>query len=716
MVVRKIYRYLLAAVLLFFAAVCITEIFFGSVKLDYCKNIIPYKEGSVAIQEDDMTDTIVYADVDGEILGQIRVPYINFISGRIRNYFQLVISDSGDIYVMDSVYSKDGEKSWETFRCRFDLGILQKVWDVEPPDGYTYSELFEPVIRDGELVMLWHNDETDEYRAFAYDTSGNARELDNEEFYSYDNEKYYDAVKQMQEDYEDELTYFQAFSVIDADTFAVCYENDGDLNGFLVENGNEHYYEKLTGYFQWSLMIRIWILLIIFALIIRGMRLLLGLRATKKLSKELSENQDVRFASLSSSIALLSGVLTVVLMAAISSGIYNDIKSRYEFWITADCQGAAKYIIDGMQNANVMIEDDMPSLNTEMVDESIAEFRTLMKNRGENENYNFLILMSWEDTLYSVYYVDCKSTYPADRIISRVAAANFAEAIAQDEYLRFEDKWTTGLIKYTAIPFKMYSIEKGEYVDTVVGVSTDSYTETLYYLSVVPKIMAIILLLGVIFWIMINVILGFFLNRIKKLGNDLKIYSNTGDPQCFNVKGEDEIGQTAHTFRAMAGGIEVHKKDIMDSNSNYKKLLPSGIMQLMGKERITQVNVGDYCEVEAVMLLFTFHDTDVITRDEQIHKVMSFADKYQGIITHFNRDELYMAVSVNWDIGVLTQNFETEIGRESGMENGIKLFVASGVFNAGSSGSEQNAYLTATGKVFRQLLTLEDREKGEVNG
>jgi hypothetical protein len=708
MAVRKIYRYLLAAVLLFCAAVCITEIFFGSVTLDYCKSIVPYKDGSVVIQENDIKDTIVYADVDGKILGQIWVPYINFISGRIRNYFQLVADDSGDVYVLDSVYNKNGEKSWEVFKCRFDLGILQKTWDIEAPDGCTYSDLFEPVIQDGELVMLWVNDETGEYRLFAYDTSGNARELDIDEFYNYEDEEYYDAVRKMQEDYEDELTFFQAYTIVDADTFAVCYENDGDLNGFLVENGNEHYYEKLTGYFQLPLMIRIWIMLVIFALIIRGVRLLLGLRTTKKLS----ENQDVHFASLSSSIALLSGVLTVVLMAAISSSIYNDIKSRYEFWITADCQSAAKYIIDGMQNANVVIEDDIPSLNAEVVDESISEFRTLMKSRGENENYNFLILMSWEDTLYSIYYMDCKQTAPADLVISRVAAADFAEAIEQDEYLRFEDKWTTGLIKYTAIPFQMYSIEKGEYVDTVVGVSSDSYTETLYYLSVVPKILVIILLLGVVFWFMINFILGFCLGRIKKLGNDLKIYSDTGDPESFKVKGEDEIGQTAYTFRAMAGGIEVHKNDIMESNSNYQKLLPSGVMQLMGKERITQVDVGDYCEVEAVMLLFIFQDKEGITREEQLKLVLSFGERYQGIVTHFNRDELYMAVSIKWDIRELMQNFETEIG----CGKGIEMKAASGGFNAGSAGSGQNAYLTATGAVFRQLLTLEDREKGEVNG
>jgi hypothetical protein len=712
MAVRKIYRYLLAAVFLFFAAVCITELFFRSVKLDYCKNIIPYKDGIVAIQENDMTDTIVYADADGKILGQIIVPYVNYISGRIRNYFDFAIDESGDIYVIDCLYNKNGEKTWEAYKCRFDLGILEKTWEMKPPEGYLYSENFNPVIQDGELLVLWYKDETGEYNARSYDTSGNARELTTEEFAVYQDEEYYAAVSRVLEDYADKLTYFQGYRVIDADTFAVCYENDGDLNGFFVENGNEHYYEKLTGNFQWSLMMRIWLILVICAFVILGVRSLVGICAGRKHS----EKKDEHFMSLTLSIALLSGILTVLLMVLISNSVYSDIKSRYEFWITADCQNAAKYIIEELQNANVTMEDDAPALSIEMVDEAVSGFHELMESRGENENYDFLIVMKWNDTLYSIYNRDYKGTAYANMVISRVAVEYFDEAIRQGEYLRFEDKWNVGLIKYTAVPFQMYSIENGKYVDTVVGVSTDSYTETLYYLSVVPKILVIILLIGVIFWIMINVILGFFLNRVKKLGNDLKIYSDTGDPQCFDVSGADEIGQTAHTFRAMAGGIEVHKKDIMDSNSNYKKLLPSGIMQLMGKERITQVNVGDYCEVEAVMLLFTFQDMDVITRDEQIHKVMSFADKYQGIVTHFNRDELYMAVSVNWDIGVLTQNFETEIGRESGMENGIKLFVASGVFNAGSSGSEQNAYLTATGKVFRQLLTLEDREKGEVNG
>jgi hypothetical protein len=708
MALRKIYRYLLAAVLLFFAAVCITEIFFRSVKLDYCKNIIPYKEGVVAIQENDMTDTIVYANTDGKILGQIRLPYINYISGSIRNYFNLVIDEGGDIYVIDSLYNKNGEQTWEAFRCRFDLGILEKTWQMEPPEGYTYSDEFEPVIQDGKLIVLWYKDETGEYNARAYDTSGNEKEFTTEEFVAYQDKEYYAATSRIAEDYADELTYFQNYKVIDVDTFAVCYENDGDLNGFLVENGNEYYYEKFTGNFQWTLIIRIWIILIIFAFIILLVRLLLG-RCSRKGNLEKS---DVRFVSLTSSIALLSGLLTVFLMVVISNRVYDDIKSRYEFWITTDCQSAAKYVIEYMQNANVTFDEDVPALSSEMVDEAVSGFHELMESRGESENYDFLIVMNWDDTLYSVYNRIYKNTALANMLISRVAVEYFDEAIKQDEYLRFEDKWSTGLIKYTAIPFRMYSIEKGEYVDTVVGVSTDSYTETLYYLSVVPKILAIVLLLGVIFWIVINVMLRFFLNRIKRLGNDLKIYSDTGNPQSFKVKGEDEIGQTAHTLRAMAGGIEVHKKDIMDSNSHYQKLLPSGIMQLMGKERITQINVGDYCEVEAIMLLFTFQDMDVITREEQIHKVMDFADKYQGIVTGFNRDELYMAVSKNWDIGVLIHNFETEIGRGFGIE----LKTATGNFNVGSAGSEQNAYLTATGMVFRQLLALDNREKGEVNG
>lgn len=708
MALRKIYRYLLAAVLLFFAAVCITEVFFRSVKLDYCKNIIPYKDGMVAIQENDMTDTIVYADTDGKILGQIRVPYINYISGKIRNYCNLVTDEAGDIYVIDVLYNQNGEHIWEAFRCRFDLGILEKTWQIEAPEGCSYSDEYDPVIQDGELITLWYKEDTDEYKAYAYDTSGNEREFNTEEFIASQDEKYSAVVSRIIEDYADELTHFQNYKAAGDDAFAVCYENDGDLNGFLVENGNEHYYEKFTGNFQWTLVMRIWIILMVFALVVWLVRLLLGRRS----SKGVLEKSDARFVSLTSSIALLSGLLTVFLMVAISNSVYDDIKSRYEFWITTDCQNAAKYIIEELQNVNVTFEEDAPALSSEIVDEAVSGFHELMEDRGENENYDFLIVMNWDGILYSIYNQDYKETAPANMIISQVAAEYLDKAIEQGEYLRFEDKWSVGLIKYTAIPFQMYSIEKGEYVDTVVGVSTDSYTETLYYLSVVPKILAIILMLGVIFWIMINFILGFFLKRIKRLGNDLKIYSNTEDPQCFKVKGTDEIGQTAHTFRAMAGGIEVHRKDIMDSNSNYQKLLPSGIMQLMGKDRITQVNVGDYCEVEAIVLMFTFRDKEVITRQEQINEVMKFANRYQGIIMHFNRDELYMAVSINWDIGVLMQNFETEIGHGLGVE----MKSVTGSFNVGSAGSEQNAYLTATGRVFRQLLTLDNREKGEVNG
>jgi hypothetical protein len=776
MAVKKICRYFLAVVLMLFAAACITEVFFKSVNLNYCKSIISYRDGVAAIQEGSMIDTIFYADSEGRLLEQLEIPYTNYIKGEIRNYETLFTDDEGNLYVYSRVYRKNGVVTREISQCRFDLGVLQKKWQIETPEGCTYVEEHIPTIVDGILYLAWLEDDTGNLLTYAYESSGASVCVDRIEInteidetlytpcglavvtssdgvYWQGSQVYYKGKNNTLVDgiyYENGAIsfydqYLNQLVTIDAEgqeaatdcdefydfgryqsvrmssngSFTACYENGADLGGILVKNGQQQIYEKITGDFQWQVFAHLFAVILIIALFVLLIRRLLGLIS----GKNLLQKKNVRFVSLTSTTAMISALVTVLLTLAISYNIDDKIKSSYEFWITADCQSAAKYVIGRLISQTFTINDDgVLSLGDDAVEfmDQVAEtYNDKMESSGQNESYDFVVLTYWNDELYCIYSGGMKEATLASNVISNSALDNVLKIIETEDYSRFEDKWSTGLLKYTVEPVSMYNEDAGT-IPLVVAAINDGYQEALYYLTVVPKVLVVIFMISILLWILINIILSIFLKRVKNLGNALKIYGDTGDFENFDLKGGDEIGQTAHVLHAMAGGIEVHKNDITESNSNYQKLLPSGIVQLMGKERITQVNVGEYSKVEANMLLFTFKDKAQdaepdrvkITRDEQLQQVLEFGQGYQGIVTHFNRDELYMVVSTKWNITELMQSFELEIGTDKGIE----LKAASGSFDVGSAGSEENAYLTATGKVFRQLLTLENREKGEVNG
>lgn len=765
---KRIFRYILAIALVAFAAACITIGVFGSVKLDYCKSIITYKDGFAAIQEGSIFDTIFYTDSDGNLLGQIKIPYTNYLTSHIHNYETLFTDDEGNVYVYDRVYKKNGVVTREISSCRFDLGILQKKWQIETPEGCSFVEEQIPTIENDTLYLVWRDEDTKDILTYAYDVNGEAECIEtlavgtsiDETVYTpyglavvtgskgvyWHGERVYKAgssanlisgivyengairfynqkLKKLitididgnetetsmyqQQDFAE----FQSVRLTPKNILTACYENGTSLNGILVKDEEVQIYSKVTGKFQWKIFGFFGIVFLFLLLARWGIRRLGALFHGKQLIKK----KKVRYASLASNIRLLTALVVLLLTVVSGYRIFKNLKSSYEFWIEEDCQSANQYMIGQTSGGYLDYEDGQYCFTDyiiEMLDDAADLYNDNMINAGQNENYNFVILYYEDGALYAVYSDEVKTVTDATDVISHGAAAKLIEYIETGEYSRFQEKWSTGRLQYTSTPFLMQCLDLGKNILGVVVAINDGYQEKLYYLSVVPKVLMVICFMSLLLWILINIMLSAFLRRVKKLGNNLKTYADTRDYRNFEVKGEDEIGQTAHALRAMAGGIEVHRNSITESNSKYQKLLPSGIMHLMGKERITQIAVGEYCEVKGHILLFTFQHREQVTREEQLYQAAEYGKKCQGTVIHFNRNALYMAVSTQSDIAELIQHFH----KETGMEYGIEVRAATGSFTAGSAGSGSNAYLTATGAVFRQLLTQENMEKGELNG
>lgn len=99
------------------------------------------------------------------------------------------------------------------------------------------------------------------------------------------------------------------------------------------------------------------------------------------------------------------------------------------------------------------------------------------------------------------------------------------------------------------------------------------------------------------------------------------------------VRGHDEISEITRAFNRMASGIQRNVKEIQAMNHAYHKHVPFQLLDILGKENITEVEVGDQASRFVTVLSFQLTERREYIRKQNSRGIMeSMNQLFQTII------------------------------------------------------------------------------------
>lgn len=144
--------------------------------------------------------------------------------------------------------------------------------------------------------------------------------------------------------------------------------------------------------------------------------------------------------------------------------------------------------------------------------------------------------------------------------------------------------------------------------------------------------------------VILVVILFIFLRPLKNLKACAGRLAEGEMGVTVPVHGHDEVADISAAFNKMSLGISQYIQDIREMSDGYYKFIPAKILELLGKESIQQVKLGD--EITENMTILSLHTIDyqrltssaekVYTEINQILSILvEPIDSRHGVVEHF---------------------------------------------------------------------------------
>ncbi len=141
-------------------------------------------------------------------------------------------------------------------------------------------------------------------------------------------------------------------------------------------------------------------------------------------------------------------------------------------------------------------------------------------------------------------------------------------------------------------------------VDMDIRIILDSISEAR------DRMLGIMVFLMAACYIVLMLIVRF---SIIKPINALKIHaqqiSEGNFSETISVRGHDEISEITYVFNRMSKSIQGHMEEVQGINYAYYRYVPSELLDILGKESITQVELGNQANRFAAILTFQLMET-----------------------------------------------------------------------------------------------------------
>ncbi len=242
--------------------------------------------------------------------------------------------------------------------------------------------------------------------------------------------------------------------------------------------------------------------------------------------------------------------------------------------------------------------------------------------------------------------------------------------------------------------------------------------------------------------VILVIILFMFLRPLKKLKECAGRLAEGEMGLTVAVHGHDEVADISTAFNKMSLGIAQYVQDIQEMSDGYYKFIPARILELLGKESIQQVKLGD--EITENMTIMSLHTVDYQRMNAsaekvytEINQILSMLvepiDGHHGVVEHFedsglsafftedSKEALEAAVEIHQSLDKVLPDKERVIaisygflmlgviGHEKRMEV-TAISAHSELAKAlGIVGDKYGARILITHRIYQQIPDFEDR-------
>lgn len=729
----------------------------STVRINYCKGVIKSGGSLAVLKEDSVSAAVIKLGGDGSITGRVNILLNDPFTLSVKSVHDLFSDDEGNLYFFCTVYGLKRAKYPQydaILKCNFTLGSAAEIWSSKTLSGCTAASGGVPYVDGSSIYIPMTNtssgtvdimkftknggysvvvgdccdpdSDTVIYRDgmvfSAKDTAGvfvNGENIigDPSGIYdalSYDNGilsfvdiaenkffRYDVSSKALSEEPLDPIFAYsrnklQKLHAYSDGTVTASREDGENLRAYRYRDGKEEIYSFLNGGFFLRAYLIFTVLSAAAAALIWLLYRLFFVRIRRQNgSARKYQSIAARITAISTAAGVICGIAFGILVSGtvekINSGLQNSID-------TNGSQFLAGYIFT---ECVIETENGIPALEEESSKDlagTMADYRTaLYENNGiecdfllfvESNGRLYMPGKSFDDTITAEYEVSLRSVELIQNSIE--TGVNCA----------FEDKMTSGILKYTCTNFPIYSTGGTEY-NGVLCTVTDVYRARQSAFVLQLWLIVVIFLLVVLLLIAANVVLHCSLSGLKRLRGAFDSFEENGEPSVFLLSREDEsadeISETGHALMLMTEGSKVHTREISEGNRKYKRFMAAGILRMLNRSEISKVNFGDRETENALILRFIMPERSDIT--EYAEMINAFLEKTDGILLNFSCGKADVCFTNEEEFANIAHT-----AARTGYP--LPILASYGKVEAGSAGSDVRAWLIALSGEFSEFDKL----------
>lgn len=749
-------KFLIVAALVLISAAALTFVN-SRIGIDYCKGTVKLNDGFAVLNEADGFASVIKLDNSGKVTDRVNMLLNDPFTLSVKSVHKLFTDDKDNLYLFCSVYGPECSVYETIYRCNFLFGSAEKIWSSEQIDVYAVIGNSIPYI-DGDNIYIpmlnSEGNETVDILRFSdgghtiasadccpdigldadtifcrdgvvfilQDTVGIF--ADGEKIYpggdedcflvamNYDNGilSFVDLAADKLLHYDvsagsfselpcrislsDELQTMRAYS----DRTITAAREDGEyLRAYRYYGGAEETYSLVEGGLSPKAFA-------VFTVAAAAAAALLALAYTLLFVRIRRQKGGARrYQSIAARITAIStaaGIVCGIVFSVVIYGTVGRLNSSLQNSVDTDgSQFLASYIFT---DCDIDLKNGAPTMSSQSGEKLAKTVEVYQTALAENNDIDcaFLLLVESNGKLYWLGN-QFDESLPAEYVVSIRVVDLIRKSIDTGVNCTFEDRMTSGMLRYTCTNFPMYGNDSTVY-DVVLCTITDAYRIRQTALTLYLWLVAVVFGLVVLLLVAANIVLHCSLSGFKRLRKAFSLYGNGGEPSVFVLPGGDEIAETGQALMLMTEGTRVHARDINEGNQRYRHFMAAGILRLMNRTEISKVNFGDHISENAMIMRFPINSRDVA---ERIGLINGFIAASGGILLNYGGGKADVCFTD-----------EEEYGRAADIAAGLgypSAILAS--FGRVEAGSDRGAWLIALSEEFAKLERL-GRTVGSVGG
>lgn len=159
-----------------------------------------------------------------------------------------------------------------------------------------------------------------------------------------------------------------------------------------------------------------------------------------------------------------------------------------------------------------------------------------------------------------------------------------------------------------------------------VDVSMDD-VETTTKKAVVSLIRFIVILTIIFFALLALVVEISVIRPIKELKKYAERISDGIFGERIAVRGHDEISEISEVFNKMSKSLGGHMEEVDTLNQAYHKYVPSEIFDILKKEKVTDIKLGDQVKTNLFMMSFDIINFDNVIKKMESEEMFAFINR-----------------------------------------------------------------------------------------